>query len=129
MLKVLLLTCLTPDKKIQAIKEVRTATGLGLKEAKTVVDTLIGGSVVHGQSVTIEVEAANLDILRDRFTFEVLSNEAVDPSRLALRAALIGVPPDTLESLGLALPPASPTRVLLDEAAALMRSLGATSAI
>lgn len=129
MLKVLLLTCTTPDKKIQAIKEVRQATGLGLKEAKDVVDTLVGGSVVAGKPVTVEVEAASLDILKDRFTFEVVANDAVDPSRLALRAALIGVPPDTLESLGLALPPASPTRVLLDEAAALMRSLGATSAI
>lgn len=39
----IILTDIDPNKKITAIKTVRAATGLGLKEAKECIDTVISG--------------------------------------------------------------------------------------
>jgi hypothetical protein len=54
----LIVTGVNPDKKIQAIKGIRAATGLGLKEAKHVAD-----DVVAGTEVTIDVFDGGRDAL------------------------------------------------------------------
>lgn len=131
MLTVKLLSLIEPDKKIQAIKNLRAATGLGLAESKRVVDEMHGyaGSVrISGgaQPQEVKVPEGNLDLIEERFTFEVLGGIVPDPARLALRAAVIDVTPATLESLGAVLPVGSESRLLFDEAVSLLRSVGAS---
>lgn len=49
------LTAIDPANKIKVIKEVRTLAGLGLKEAKDLVDKLPG--VILKQAITQDAEA------------------------------------------------------------------------
>lgn len=116
-----LLTCLTPDKKIHAIKDVRAATGLGLKEAKDVVDALTpprpGSSPPE-----VQVPEHHISLIAESFTYERL-DATIESARLALRAALTRVDPATLDSLAVGLPDDSQVRVALIEAAGLMRQV------
>jgi len=67
----LICTYADPDKKIQAIKVIRAASGLGLKEAKEAADALTGSYLpkedkrVLAAGLTRAAANAKLDILRD----------------------------------------------------------------
>jgi len=124
MLTVRLIACTQPEKKIHCIKNLRAATGLGLRESKDIVDNLTG----YGPPSSlpeIKVPENGTHLLDDYFTYEVVGGIVPDPARLALRAAVIDVTPATLASLAAALPVGSESRLLFDEAVSLLRSVGA----
>lgn len=117
-----------PEKVIHTIKALRSATsdpltgrtGLGLKEAKDAIDTLRYGGKPEALVVTV---TEITDELTDYLDFTVLSTDS-DTTRIALRAAIIGVSPGTLEGLVAVLPVGHPVRIALTDASSQLRGAG-----